>query len=50
VTNEPWVYAYREVGEYPETGDFGGKWLVFVGVDYLDEAWENIKKATKKAD
>lgn len=46
-TNEYWIYAKRQQGEYPEHTVRGGKWLVFVGIFSIDKIWAKIKTATE---
>lgn len=41
-----WLFAKRETGTYPQHTEFGGKWLIFVSIDQIDEVWEKIKNAT----
>lgn len=43
-----WIYAERLKGSYPELGEKGGKWLVFVPIAELDRAWAKIKQATEE--
>jgi len=47
VFDEPWVWAHRGHGDYPPDTDRGGKWLVYVGEEYVDRAWESIRAATE---
>lgn len=48
VTDRYWLHAFRKKGKYPEATENSGKWLVFVKVNELAEAWERIKKATEE--
>ena len=43
-----WIFAERQVGQYPEATDRSGKWLVFVPLEKIDAVWERIKQATEK--
>lgn len=43
----PWLYAFREVGEYPEDTERSGKWMVFWKPDEIDEGWERIREAVR---
>jgi hypothetical protein len=47
VTNWPWVYAQRKVGDSPAATERCGKWLIFVPVAEVDAVWERIKTATE---
>jgi hypothetical protein len=46
-TENFWLVAFREVGTYPDHTERCGKWLVFVPVDRVDEAWRTIKTAVE---
>ncbi|HBH46634.1 MAG: hypothetical protein A2445_02710 [Candidatus Jacksonbacteria bacterium RIFOXYC2_FULL_44_29] len=48
ITNDYWVFAEREIGEYPEHTASGGKWLLFVNIYSIDKIWAKIKIATEK--
>jgi hypothetical protein len=49
VTDDYWVYARREVGDYPPYNTArGGKWLLFVPKEHIDQAWATIKQATEE--
>jgi hypothetical protein len=43
-----WLYAERQVGAYPEANERCGKWLLFIPVAEIDEAWAKIKQATQE--
>lgn len=46
-----WIYAEREdVDSYPRHSARGGKWMLFVKEDEVDEWWAKIKKATERGD
>lgn len=45
---EYWLFAERKVGSYPEHTDRGGKWLIFVPSDAVDEVWQNVKRAVEE--
>jgi hypothetical protein len=47
VTSSPWIYAERKAGSYPPATERNGKWLVFVLVEEVDQAWSKIKEATE---
>jgi hypothetical protein len=47
VFDEPWIYAERKIGKYPEATSNSGKWLIFVYEKNLDLVWEKIKSATE---
>ena len=48
VTEVYWLYAERQMGQYPEATGNSGKWLIFVPVSQVDEVWAKIKLATEK--
>src|SRR2546423_11184370 len=43
-----WLEAYRQVGTYPEHTARGGKWLIFVPSERIDEVWVKIKQAVEE--
>ena len=45
---EYWLLAERKVGYYPEHTDRGGKWLIFVPSDAVDEVWQRVKQAAEE--
>lgn len=45
---ESWLFAERRVNSYPEHTDRGGKWLIFVPSDIVDEVWQKIKRAVEE--
>ncbi|MGA2139018.1 MAG: putative phosphothreonine lyase domain-containing protein [Verrucomicrobiia bacterium] len=45
---EYWLFAERKLGSYPEHTDRGGKWLIFVPSDAVDEVWQKIKRAVEE--
>lgn len=48
VSNVYWLFAEREIGDYPCDTSRSGKWLIFVPEDNVDEVWAIIKQATEK--
>lgn len=42
-----WIYAFREVGDYPDDAERSGKWMVFWKPDEIDAAWECIREAVR---
>lgn len=48
VTDVYWIYAVRQKGKYPKPTSRSGKWLIFVGMNDVDEVWSKIKKATEE--
>lgn len=38
----PWIFARRRNGGYPSHTSRGGKWMLFVSVDEIDEVWKEI--------
>ncbi|MFQ5603464.1 MAG: putative phosphothreonine lyase domain-containing protein [bacterium] len=48
VTDEYWLYAIRQTGDYPEDTANSGKWLVFSPMDKVDDLWQKIKVATEE--
>lgn len=49
-TDSYWIHTKRERGSYPEHSENGGKWLIFIKSQDVDEVWEKIKVATKRGD
>jgi Domain of unknown function (DUF1917) len=47
-TDTPWISALRESGEYPPHSANGGKWLIFVPLEKVDEVWDQIRIATEE--
>lgn len=45
---EPWIFAERQQGEYPEDTDLSGKWMVFPLVTEIDNIWFIIADAVEK--
>lgn len=45
---EYWLFAERKVGSYPVHTERGGKWLIFVSSDEVDEVWQKIKQAVEE--
>lgn len=43
-----WLHAKRKQGTYPEHSENGGKWLIFVPLQQIDEVWEKIRLATEQ--
>ncbi|MCP5244100.1 MAG: DUF1917 domain-containing protein [Burkholderiales bacterium] len=50
VTDTYWIRAERQDGEYPSHSERGGKWLIFLPIENLDEIWEKIRRATEKGE
>lgn len=48
VTSIYFLHADRLKGKYPAAAERSGKWLIFVPVDQVDEAWEKVKRATEE--
>ena len=48
IHDKPWLYARRQMKEYPKSTTRGGKWLIFVPIKDLDFTWEKIKLATEQ--
>jgi Basophilic leukemia-expressed protein Bles03 len=48
VTETCWIKASRKHGSYPAATKLSGKWLVFVPIEKVDEAWAVIKQATEE--
>ena len=47
VTETFWIRASRNHGSYPKPTERSGKWLLFVPVEKVDEAWAVIKRETE---
>lgn len=49
ITSRYWLHAERRKGKYPDlTASFnGGKWLIFIPIQQIDEIWQRIKQATE---
>jgi Domain of unknown function (DUF1917). len=47
IRDEPWVWAERLRGNGPDFTERSGKWLIFVSVEHLDEAWGMVQSATE---
>ena len=47
VTDEYWLFANRTQGGYPQHSKNGGKWLIFVPIERVDQVWSKIKLATE---
>src|SRR5438046_2716562 len=47
VTDSYWISASRERGSYPAHTTRGGKWLVFVKSEHIDEFWLKIRDAVR---
>jgi hypothetical protein len=48
VTDLYWIDATRKQGTYPEHSENGGKWLIFVPLQHVDDVWEKIRLATEQ--
>ena len=47
VTDEYWLFAERKQGMYPPHSKSGGKWLIFVPFERIDQVWSKIRLATE---
>ena len=47
VFDEYWVHAERKFGTYPSPTVRGGKWLLFIPADQINEVWATVKKAVE---
>ncbi len=48
VFEQYWIFAERgEADSYPEHGERGGKWMLFIKTAEIDEWWAKIKAATE---
>lgn len=48
VFEQYWIYAERrDADSYPEHGERGGKWMLFIKTADIDEWWAKIKAATE---
>ena len=47
VTDVYWLRAQGPASPRPERAGRGGKWLVFVSAEAVDEVWARIKEATE---
>jgi hypothetical protein len=47
VTSAYWLTARRRKGKYPAHSKRGGKWLIFVPSEEVDEVWARVKSATE---
>ncbi len=45
---EYWLFAERKAGSYPTHTQRGGKWLIFVSRNAVDEVWRKIKEAVER--
>ena len=43
-----WIYAKRKIGSYPEHSENGGKWLIFIPTQKIDDMWGKIRTATEE--
>lgn len=50
VTESYWLYCHNPKLDYPEHTPNGGKWLIFIQRDYIDEVWQKIKAAIQKGE
>lgn len=46
--DEYWIHAERKTGNYPESTDRSGKWLIFVPLERIDEVWDRIRTAIEE--
>jgi hypothetical protein len=47
IKDDYWIYAYRQTGTYPAHAHRGGKWLIFVPTQSVDEVWQKISLAVE---
>lgn len=47
IINEYWLFAKRKQGKYPPHSENGGKWLIFIPIERIDNVWFKIKSATE---
>ena len=47
VTNEYWLFANRQQGTYPPHSENGGKWLIFIPIERVNNVWSKIELATE---
>lgn len=48
VFDQYWIYAERrDVDSYPQHGEHGGKWMLFIKTSDIDAWWAKIKVATE---
>ena len=45
-----WIYARRKKGEYHNPTIRSGKWLLYVPLAHVDQAWKQIKDATENGE
>ena len=48
VTDDFWIHARRQAGDYPPATARCGKWLLFIPNEHIDAAWATIKAATEQ--
>ena len=48
VSDVYWLRAQRKSGNYHDSTERAGKWLIFVPVREVDEVWAKIKAATEE--
>ena len=44
---EPWLWAHRQVGTYPESV-YSGKWMLFIPDTEINEVWNIIRMAVEE--
>ena len=47
-TRATWLYAFRQTGDYPDSTEFSGKWLVWFHAPLIDGYWQKIKDACEQ--
>jgi hypothetical protein len=47
-TRDPWIFAFRKQGNYPEHTEQCGKWLIYRSARNIDEYWQRIKQAVEQ--
>jgi hypothetical protein len=47
-TKEIWIQAFRKQGEYPESTERSGKWLIWLQSQNIDRYWQAIREAVEQ--
>jgi Domain of unknown function (DUF1917) len=48
VTKDVWIYAFRQIGEYPKPTWNSGKWLIWLSAANINRYWKIIKEAVEQ--
>jgi hypothetical protein len=48
VTDRYWLLAQRKKGEYPQSTNRSGKWLVFIPASRVDDIWARVKESVEE--